>query len=57
MGYIKNVEQEITQLESFDYSEKSLTTKILLIALERVERNKGSQGIDGMSVKFLKRHI
>ena len=29
----------------------------LLLALKRVERNKGSHGVDGMSVKFLRRHI
>lgn len=29
----------------------------LILALKRVERNKGSHGIDGMSVKFLRRHL
>lgn len=29
----------------------------LILALKRVERNKGSHGIDEMSVKFLRRHL
>jgi RNA-directed DNA polymerase len=29
----------------------------LLLALKKVERNKGSHGVDGMSVKFLRAHI
>lgn len=34
-----------------------LSRENLIEALKRVERNKGSQGIDGMSVKILRRHI
>lgn len=37
--------------------ERILSRENLLIALKRVESNKGSHGIDGMSVKFLRRHI
>ena len=34
-----------------------LSRENLIEALKRVERNKGSHGIDGMSVKILRRHI
>src|SRR4051794_28311411 len=34
-----------------------LSRENLIVALKRVERNKGSHGIDGMSVKFLRRHL
>jgi RNA-directed DNA polymerase len=34
-----------------------LSRENLLTALKRVEQNKGSHGIDGMSVKFLRRHL
>lgn len=34
-----------------------LSRENLLLALQRVERNKGSHGVDGMSVKSLRRHI
>ena len=34
-----------------------LSRENLLLALKRVERNKGSHGIDGMSVKLLRRHL
>ena len=37
--------------------ERILSRENLLLALERVERNKCSHGIDGMSVKFLRRHL
>ncbi|WP_268811936.1 reverse transcriptase domain-containing protein, partial [Brevibacillus reuszeri] len=34
-----------------------LSRENLLTALKRVEKNKGSHGVDGMSVKFLREHI
>lgn len=34
-----------------------LSRENLLLALKRVEKNKGSHGVDGMSVKSLRRHI
>ncbi|MDQ0247949.1 group II intron reverse transcriptase/maturase [Bacillus fengqiuensis] len=37
--------------------ERMLSRENLLTALKRVERNKGSHGIDGMSVKDLRRHL
>lgn len=37
--------------------EQILSRENLLTALKRVERNKGSHGIDGMSVKYLRRHL
>lgn len=37
--------------------EQILSRENLLTALKRVERNKGSHGIDGMSVKDLRRHL
>lgn len=37
--------------------ERILSRENLLTALKRVEQNKGSHGIDGMSVKFLRRHL
>ena len=37
--------------------ERILSRDNLLMALKRVERNKGSHGIDGMSVKSLRRHL
>jgi RNA-directed DNA polymerase len=37
--------------------ERILSRGNLLTALKRVEKNKGSHGIDGMSVKFLRRHL
>jgi RNA-directed DNA polymerase len=37
--------------------ERVLSRENLLTALKRVENNKGSHGIDGMSVKFLRRHL
>ena len=37
--------------------ERILSRENLLEALKRVERNKGSHGIDGMSVKDLRRHL
>ena len=37
--------------------ERILSRGNLLTALKRVEQNKGSHGIDGMSVKFLRRHL
>lgn len=37
--------------------EQLLSRDNLLLALKQVERNKGSHGVDGMSVKFLRRHI
>lgn len=37
--------------------EQLLSRENLLQALKRVEANKGSHGVDGMSVKFLREHI
>ena len=37
--------------------EMILSRENLIEALKRVEKNKGSHGIDGMSVKFLRRHL
>lgn len=37
--------------------ERILSRGNLITALKRVEQNKGSHGIDGMSVKFLRRHL
>lgn len=37
--------------------EQLLSRENLLQALKRVETNKGSHGVDGMSVKFLREHI
>jgi len=37
--------------------ERILSRENLLRALKRVEQNKGSHGVDNMSVKFLRRHI
>jgi RNA-directed DNA polymerase len=37
--------------------ERILSRENLLTALKRVEQNKGSHGIDGMCVKFLRRHL
>lgn len=37
--------------------EQLLSRENLLLALKRVEKNKGSHGVDGMSVKSLRRHI
>jgi RNA-directed DNA polymerase len=37
--------------------ERILSRENLLTALKRVEQNKGSHGIDGMSVKLLRRHL
>ncbi|MCD4840375.1 group II intron reverse transcriptase/maturase, partial [Neobacillus sedimentimangrovi] len=37
--------------------ERILSRENLLTALKRVEQNKGSHGIDGMSVKSLRRHL
>ncbi|MGG3739374.1 group II intron reverse transcriptase/maturase [Aeribacillus pallidus] len=37
--------------------DKILSRENLIEALKRVERNKGSHGIDGMSVKSLRRHL
>lgn len=37
--------------------ERILSRENLLTALKRVEQNKGSHGIDGMSVKFLRQHL
>ncbi len=37
--------------------ERVLSRENLLTALKRVEQNKGSHGIDGMSVKFLRRYL
>jgi RNA-directed DNA polymerase len=37
--------------------EQLLSRENLLEALKRVEANKGSHGVDGMSVKFLREHI
>ena len=55
----------MAQLERFVHAERNyqmlmkriLSRENLLIALKRVERNKGSHGVDGMSVKFLRRHL
>ena len=37
--------------------EMILSRENLIEALKRIEKNKGSHGIDGMSVKFLRRHL
>ena len=37
--------------------EQLLSRENLLEALKRVEANKGSHGVDGMSVKSLREHI
>ncbi|MDF0727390.1 group II intron reverse transcriptase/maturase, partial [Cytobacillus sp. S13-E01] len=37
--------------------ERILSRENLLSALKRVERNKGSHGVDGMSVQNLRKHI
>lgn len=37
--------------------EQMLSRENLLQALKRVEANKGSHGVDGMSVKSLRKHI
>lgn len=37
--------------------ERMLSRENLLLALKRVEKNKGSHGVDNMSVKDLRRHI
>lgn len=37
--------------------EQLLSRENLLQALKRVEANKGSHGVDGMSVKSLRKHI
>jgi len=37
--------------------ERILSRGNLLAALKRVERNKGSHGVDGMPVQNLRRHI
>ncbi len=37
--------------------EELLSRENLLSALKRVEANKGSHGVDGMSVKSLRKHI
>ena len=55
----------MAQLERFVHVERNyqmlmkriLSRENLLVALKRVERNKGSHGIDGMSVKLLRRHL
>ena len=65
MGDFERVEQKMAQLEQFVHAERkyqmlmkqSCHGKILLLALKRVETNKGSHGVDGMSVKFLRRHL
>lgn len=37
--------------------DRILSRENLLTALKRIEQNKGSHGIDGMSVKDLRRHL
>ncbi|MEH7081474.1 group II intron reverse transcriptase/maturase, partial [Neobacillus drentensis] len=37
--------------------DRVMSRENLIEALKRVEKNKGSHGIDGMSVKFLRRHL
>jgi len=37
--------------------ERLLSRENLLLALKRVEKNKGSHGVDGMSVKSLREHV
>jgi RNA-directed DNA polymerase len=37
--------------------EQVLSRENLLTAMKRVESNKGSHGVDGMSVKSLREHI
>ncbi|TVZ81242.1 hypothetical protein FB379_11741 [Aeribacillus composti] len=54
----------MAQIEEFVHVERIsmlmemiLSRENLLAALKRVEQNKGSHGVDGMSVKDLRRHL
>lgn len=65
IGDFKRVEQKMAQLDQFVHAERNyqmlmkriLSRENLIVTLKRVERNKGSHGIDGMSVKSLRRHL
>jgi len=63
-GDFKRVEQKMAQIEEFVHVERIsmlmemiLSRENLLAALKRVEQNKGGHGVDGMSVKDLRRHL
>lgn len=51
------VERTFTRKEYLNMMKQLLSRENLLTALKRVEKNKGSHGVDGMSVKSLREHI
>lgn len=51
------IERTFTRKEYIDMIKRLLSRENLLTALKRVEKNKGSHGVDGMSVKSLREHI
>lgn len=51
------VERTFTRKEYLNMMKQLLSRENLLTALKRVEKNKGSHGVDGMSVKTLREHI
>lgn len=51
------IERTFTRKEYPNMMKQLLSRENLLTALKRVEKNKGSHGVDGMSVKFLREHI
>lgn len=51
------VERTFTRKECLNMMKQLLSRGNLLTALKRVEKNKGSHGVDGMSVKTLREHI
>ena len=64
MGDFKRVEQNWHKKKRYSRKEayqmlmeQILSRENLLSALKRVERNKGSHGVDGMSVQNLREHI
>jgi RNA-directed DNA polymerase len=63
-GDFKGVEQKMAQIEGFVHVERNLmlmelilSRENLITAFKRVVQNKGSHGVDGMSVKDLRRHL
>jgi RNA-directed DNA polymerase len=63
-GDFKRVEQKMAQIEGFVHVERIsmlmemiLSRENLITAFKRVVQNKGSHGVDGMSVKDLRRHL
>ena len=63
-GDFKRVEQKMAQIEEFVHVERIsmlmemiLSRENLIAAFKRVVQNKGSHGVDGMSVKDLRRHL